>query len=379
MRAFYLLPDVDIIRDIEQSIGVDDLFQYIDKLFEDGNEILMNDKVHHILYCLAYPKFTWIGCPLHTAPTPKFRKALKEGKNQKELYGAFFNGNVGKSTIAFLNDPLLGKSESAWASVRFMSMFMNKDKVWALINNGWVINLIETNSMWYDADMDKELTPRLVAGFTAEYGVDRFINHISDDAKRLNAQMLRTLIKDSVVMWRDIKKEMPEWTLQRAGTLRDTHDNLTRDVRKLSVKNEEIKYNSVENRINHSGHGKVEFVLPEDVHTIIELGDKLQICVGGGGYTRSAVDKEIIVLFGFIDDYPVVCMEIKKGKLIQAKMNRNEQAYSDEDVSSAIKMICEENEIDHSDCYDMIKPPEYGGPRPPPVLADNDDPFGLNF
>ena len=380
MRAFYLLPEVDIIRDIEQSLGVADLFQYIDMLYKEsmdmGGSVDTDTKVRHILYCLAYPKFTWMSCPIHAAPTPKFRKALKEGKSQKELYGAFFNGNVGKLTIQFLNDPLLGKSEYGWSSVRFMSMFLNKDKVWALINSGWVIHLIETNSMWYDHEMDKDLTPKLVSGFTKDYGVDRFINHVADSG--LGAQSIRGIIKDSIIMWRDIKKEMPEWTLNRASTLRGTHDNLTRDVRKLSVKNEEIEYTHSEKYLN-SKCCDLEFILPKDVHSIIDVGDQLDICVGGGGYTKSAVSKDIIILFGYMDDAPMVCLEIKNGKLMQAKMARNAQAYEDADVSGSIALLCDENRIDHSECYDMIKPAEYGGPRPARAIVDNDDPFGLNF
>lgn len=370
LRAFYLLPEFDIIRDIEQSLGVNDLLQYVEDMDVHMGGIKQVQTLKHIFYCLAYPKFTWLPCPVYSAPTPRFRKALKEANKQKDLYGAFFYGNVGKSTIEFLNDPLLGKTEHGWWAVRFLSMFLNKDKIWGLINSGWIINIMENEKDYYDDTLERGIGPKAVSGFMAEYGIDRFINHVSSDDSR--ASSIKMLTRDSITMWKNIKEQTPDWKLPRGKSLKETHDYLNRDSRKLSVKNEEIKYTNRERNFE-SRYGNLEFVLPTDVHTIIDHGDALHICVGGAGYTREAVEKNMVILFGMQKGNPVVCMQIQKHRLVQAKMLGNNLAKTDPDVSAAIIDMCEENGIAYDSCYDLMVDdvPRYMIPQAHPAPVDN--------
>ena len=380
LRALYLLPEFDIIRDIEQSMGIKDLLQHVKDMDVHMGGIEQAQKLNHIFYCLAYPKFTWLPCPIHTAPTPRFRKALKEADKQKDLYKAFFHGNVGKSTIEFLNDPLLGKTEHGWWAVRFLSMFLNKDKIWGLINSGWIINIMENEKSYHDDTPERDIGPKAVREFMDEYGIDRFINHVDSTIpyssnsvifnENNNAAAIKMYIRDSISMWKEIKKQTPDWQLPRGRSLKETHDNIMRDNRKLSVKNEDIKYTKQEKGFA-SQYGNLEFLLPADVHSIIDSGDYMHICVGSSGYTREAVEKKITIMFGMTEDLPAVCMEIRSKELRQAKLMYNALARDNYDICSAIKRFCEDNNIDYSQCYDLQSNEEIKYLTPQPAVPNN--------
>jgi len=379
LRAIHLFPEFDIIRDMEQALGVDDIFKLVDDIFKNQSPRTAEDHLRFIFYCLAYPRFAWFKSPMYSAPDPKFRKALKTANKKKDLYDAYFNNNVGKSTIAFLEDDEIGKSTSCWWTIKFLTAFLNKDKIWDLINSGWIINMID-NDNYYDSYMDRNLTRAIISKFAGAYGPQRLLNHINDlaDQQRVKNHYgnVRMMLRDSIDMWKSIVDSMPEYRLPRQNSLKETHDVLTRDVRKLAVENEDIKYTKSELELNYTpvGDNDIWFILPKDVHTIIDHGDSLHICVGGAGYTNAAVQKKTIILFGFVGPNPVVCMEIKKGQLVQAKMFQNRPARSVPELVDAIKRLCDYNNIDYSHCNDMTEPPMHRSERfvaPGPAAQGN--------
>ena len=358
LRAIYLFPKFDLIRDLEQTFCTDNIFNMVDSMYSRNmHSRNAEKKLTRILYCMAYPKFSWIRCPLMDAPSPQFRKALKTAKKKKDLYSAFFHNNVGKSTIAFLEDEsneetMANSWYGFWWAVRFTSMFVNKDKLWDLINSGWMINLTDNND-YSDMFFDSILKKPIVKGFAEDYGIQRLLNHIAEAATNSrHGGDAKYLLRDSINMWKSIKDNLPEWTLPRMNSLRETHDALSRDSSKLSVENIGIEYNEKEMDLNDS-FGNVEFRLPVDVHTIIDYGDIMGICVGGAGYTNGAVQKKMIILFGMINDEPALCMQIQNGRLIQAKLKHNNLAKSDNFISQAIISLCEDNDIDCSGCHDI--------------------------
>jgi hypothetical protein len=209
-----------------------------------------------------------------------------------------------------------------------------------------------------------------------EYGIDRFINHVDSDESVNNAAVIKMYIRDSISMWKEIKKQTPDWQLPRGKSLKETHDNIMRDNRKLSVKNEDIRYTKQEKGFA-SQYGNLEFLLPADVHSIVDSGDYMHICVGSSGYTSEAVEKKITIMFGMTENLPAVCMEIRNKELRQAKLMYNSPARDNYDICSAIKRFCEDNDIDYSQCYDLQSSEEIRYLTPRAAVPNNLFGFGV--
>lgn len=133
------------------------------------------------------------------------------------------------------------------------------------------------------------------------------------------------------------------------GTLREIHDNLTTDYKKVRFKNKTIPYNEEELKLNEEIDG-FKFILAKDTHQLIDVGNYMGICVGS--YGENAYNKNLIIVTMIQDGKYVGCIELSKdGKVLrQAKAKYNNVLQ--EQKAEALKKWVEAKKIDGSKCYD---------------------------
>jgi hypothetical protein len=110
--------------------------------------------------------------------------------------------------------------------------------------------------------------------------------------------------------------------LKEQKSLDELHVFLQRAFRKVSSPNQLIPYSKEEKKLEKI-IGDYRFILARDTHELIDAGEDLHICVGS--YGDAAVSKRvtIVLLYKNNEKIPVVCIEIRNKKIVQAKMARN--------------------------------------------------------
>ena len=185
------------------------------------------------------------------------------------------------------------------------------------------------------------------------------------------------MVMDTLRGWRSIYAALPDFDIKRQNSIKNLHDYIAKEQLKVGTMNIEISYSESELRWNGT-HDGITFTLAKQTHDLIDVGNDLRICVGG--YADGAVRKIFNIVVGYKDGKPIVCMEIRNGRLAQAKMLNNTRAAANDWVCGAVKSFCRANRIEFNDCYDVTKHREntFNGmdmvqnipaPRPIPVPA----------
>lgn len=139
-------------------------------------------------------------------------------------------------------------------------------------------------------------------------------------------------------------------------TLKEIHDELNKRCQEtlIGVTNENISYTSREQKLlgvidNYS------FNLPEDVDRLIDIGDKMHICVGSL-YVKPALSKKCTIVYmqSKEDQKYKACIELRRNNIIQAKSYCNMLLNSDE--YDAVKKWADSNNLNYMLCSDMAHP-----------------------
>ncbi len=139
--------------------------------------------------------------------------------------------------------------------------------------------------------------------------------------------------RDSQMMLNNILNAGYGDLIEPHKTLREFHDH-------LSLINNRIKK---ENTLVPS-HDKYimetdSYIIkkPMMTHDIVRVGEYMNICVGG--YTQRVMqgDCEIVVVYSKDTMNPIVCIEVKQKRILQAKLNRNSRVNSDSNLN---KLVC---------------------------------------
>lgn len=105
----------------------------------------------------------------------------------------------------------------------------------------------------------------------------------------------------------------------------NTHDRLAAldNLRRNKRKNEEIEYLKVEQKLNFDA-GIINFTLAKDTKELLHVGGHMGICVGS--YGDVAVNKGCLILVGYKEDVPFICIELTadRKKVKQFKFKRNQ-------------------------------------------------------
>lgn len=129
----------------------------------------------------------------------------------------------------------------------------------------------------------------------------------------------------------------------------ELHDKLSAIFNKLKLDNKEIKATRIEkSRIFDTSRYSV--CLAEDTYRLIDIGDKMHICVGGYGPSAVAKKCTIYYIFDKVVQKYAACIELRQNRLVQAKGYCNQFLLGD--VADTLFKWVRHNNINHEGCCD---------------------------
>jgi hypothetical protein len=195
------------------------------------------------------------------------------------------------------------------------------------LNRGEVENLINSNSYWYDSNLNiKHL--RL------------FFNQYTN--KKI-FKMLKTTrsyfeLTDTLKQFYDNDKIVPP---QDFKIFKDIHDNISIQYRKLQSKDYEFKVNKKLQKIDGTLIGSEIITVPKTKYELIEWGEKMNNCIGS---YHSEVNSQRTIILGVKEGNEIKYnIEIRGGYISQFVKNRNMNA--DEKVINKYKEIFKEHKL----------------------------------
>lgn len=182
-----------------------------------------------------------------------------------------------------------------------------------------------------------------------------FINKVKDNYG---------ILDDVVRLYNGFEKHAPEYEVDFSKGIRELHSTLSRDYCKIRKKNKNIPQNKKLKEVFKNAQFKdIEYKLAKDTHELIDVGSKMEICVGS--YGQSAVNKNCYIVVGYEGETPVTCMEFRKTEnkdsgfnfdAIQVKKKYNRRA--DKEEKEYLINLFKNNKIDVQYCYDLKEPRE---------------------
>jgi hypothetical protein len=165
----------------------------------------------------------------------------------------------------------------------------------------------------------------------------------------INPYSIASYVHDIGRMHKMIKEKNENYQINFNGDIGNLHDTLALDQRKMDSANRVINYDETEKKWEKKINENKKFILAPDTHYLIEVGALMNICVGS--YHDYATSKYCSIVVLKENEKPVVCIEVRQNRLMQAKMKRNNRP-TDEYRDDVIAW-CKENEIKYQDCYDI--------------------------
>jgi hypothetical protein len=193
------------------------------------------------------------------------------------------------------------------------------------------------------------LIKRLHDGQSEKIWLNRLIKTLKGQYRYTTMQMINSYVEDIGRMYLALKANDPDYTVPFDGCIRLLHDELSKDQRKLNLTNVKIPYDESEKSLEKNIGDNKNFVLAHDVFELLDIGAKMHICVGS--YHEKALYKNCNIVILKEEEQPLVCLELQKNKLVQAKIKYNERPIGvyREDVIN----WCNENKIRYEFCSDI--------------------------
>lgn len=180
----------------------------------------------------------------------------------------------------------------------------------------------------------------------------RIIRHTRGEAAavRLVERENDYSVRDCAHMWDLLTPQNKRKFIRAKIRSRDIHDYLVRLVDTQQHENVRIKYKSLR---DFPLTGKVEdlvFSLPPDTEQLANLGRAMHNCVGT--YRDRVLSDKVRIIAAFKDRKPVICIEIRGTKVVQAKLVNNKLVREDAKLNRALlawaksrKLIIETNDV----------------------------------
>lgn len=155
------------------------------------------------------------------------------------------------------------------------------------------------------------------------------------------------MLLDAASMYISLLGNIPKIDL--SGSIRDIHDRFSELYFKLKKPNQVFSYSKKE-RLLEDDINSISFSLPIDSCQLINVGEKMHICVGS--YSSAVFLKDCIIIVMKKDNKYVGCLELSStGKrLIQAKSFCNNALEKDEAV--ALSKYVKKHNINTKNCFD---------------------------
>jgi hypothetical protein len=189
---------------------------------------------------------------------------------------------------------------------------------------------------------------------------EKINNFLSDMFKKKTESLVRNMLFcgsefsfrifiDTANMYETFKRfELVDTRLLK-GSIREIHDKMSADYRKLGERNIKIPYEEGMYELNDE-IDDYKFELAKTTHQLITVGNDMGICVGS--YGRRAAEGRLIIVTMTQNNKYVGCIELTKdGKeLRQAKAIFNNVLQ--EKKAEALKVWVERKKIETKHCYD---------------------------
>ncbi|MFC5849317.1 PcfJ domain-containing protein [Deinococcus petrolearius] len=146
-------------------------------------------------------------------------------------------------------------------------------------------------------------------------------------------------LRDTRHLLEEIRVTQPDFLPPR-GSLREIHDTLARIHRRLQQENREIpsatdeRHAVLDQSLLCPTFGLLQFRRVAWTHDLIETSEQLHNCVSS--YARAALCGEaILVVARDALNLPRLCVEIRKGQVVQYKLDHNQSPETADDLSTA--------------------------------------------
>lgn len=157
-------------------------------------------------------------------------------------------------------------------------------------------------------------------------------------------------VQDCGHMWDLLTPQNKRIFIKAKIRSRDIHDYLVHLVDRQQHANVRIKYKSLR---DFPLTGKVDdliFSLPPDTEQLANLGRAMHNCVGT--YRDRVLSDKVRIIAAFKNRKPVICIEIRGAKVVQAKLVNNQPVREDAKLNRALlawaksrKLIVETNDV----------------------------------
>ena len=355
-RAIYLFPEVDLLEMFKFFNGTEDIFKLARKYNNRGLSVLFR-----ILHQPDYAKIVHLG-NMGCIPK-KLRKKLAVAQNPSDALDVVFNqpGKLFKKYIFGLKE-----ADKTQVAVYYLLNTFNRDRLQTLFNER---KLWDEEKIIISHDMTMELGAAVpfspkgqvylkeLKQFVKAYGEGRIINHLIEN----NTEKPRwggtpspfQYLGDSIDMYKQIMEKAPDYEFPRQASLKAVHDRLSVDNNKLRDPKQDIQYEEDELILNQDING-IKFKAAADTYELFDVGAAMNICVGG--YGHGAVQKHYYIVIVYVEDKPLVCIQLAKNKhknhkdtkdsvhdwfVNQAKLHNNTIAGRNADITKLIRMWME--------------------------------------
>lgn len=152
-----------------------------------------------------------------------------------------------------------------------------------------------------------------------------------------------------------LEKGIPVPQMLKGESIRAYHDRLyvihNEEMDKLAKEKNKLYALPIPRKYLEITDNSYKVSEPTTISELTKIGNKLNICVGS--YKDRVYNKEIdiCIVVDKNNDY-IACLEIKEGKLVQAKLKYNRTVFNDKEVYDIVIKWCVENNI-HINTTDM--------------------------
>lgn len=168
-------------------------------------------------------------------------------------------------------------------------------------------------------------------------------------AANLNSFDSAQYIIDIHSMAQGILRRFPDFQMHYYGNLVEFHDQLTRDSQHANTVLRKIHFTEQERLFEKKLEDGYEFVLPKSTHSLVDIGKTMNICVGS--YGKRAADKELTIVTLNKENKPLVCIEVVKGRINQAKLSHNR--LPNKNIKEKVIRWASENHLSYTYCSDL--------------------------
>lgn len=157
--------------------------------------------------------------------------------------------------------------------------------------------------------------------------VQLFINEIKKPSVQ-EIEFQDTLIQSITLinLCKEFSFNPKDYFTEKPQSFHQIHETLWREISKL--KNQNIKLHSFypPEIISLNGKTLEDFTIeiPEDSHRLIEVGQYMSICVGGGNYRDKIVNQTSFIILLLREGKLEFCIEVANGRIIQFKGHKNQ-------------------------------------------------------